>query len=192
MQLISKFNNGNRFSLCVIDIFSAYAWVIFLKDKKGITIVNVFKKIFDNLTRKPNKVWVDKGIEFDNSYFIKLLKYNVIEMYSINNKGKSVAAERFIRTLKNKIYKHMTAVPKNVYIDKLDDIINEYNNTYHRTIKMKPIEVKDNTYIDSIKEVNDKDLKFKVADHVRILRYKKFLEHFMKKNLKKQISKDLG
>ena len=112
MQLISKFNNGNRFSLCVIDIFSTYAWVIFLKDKKGITIVNVFKKIFDNLTRKPNKVWVDKGIEFDNSYFIKLLKYNVIEMYSIHNKGKSVVAERFIRTLKNKIYKYMTSVSK--------------------------------------------------------------------------------
>ena len=93
-------------------------------------------------------------------------------MYSTHNEGKSVVAERFIRTLKNKIYKHMTAVPKNVYIDKLDDIINEYNNTYHRTIKMKPIEVKDNTYIDSIKEVNDKDPKFKVGDHVRITKVK--------------------
>ena len=69
----------------------------------------------------------------------------------------------------------MTAVSKNVYIDKLDDIVNEYNNTYHRTIKMKPIEVKDNTYIDSIKEVNDKDPKFKVGDHVRISKYKKML-----------------
>ena len=142
--------------------------------------------------RKPSKIWVEKGSEFYNSSFKKWLKDNDIEMHSTHNEGKSVVAERFIRTLKNKIYKHMTAVPKNVYIDKLDDIINEYNNTYHRTIKMKPIEVKDNTYIDSIKEVNDKDLKFKVADHVRILRYKKFLEHFMKKNLKKQISKDLG
>ena len=66
----------------------------------------------------------------------------------------------------------MTAVSENVYIDKLDDIINEYNNTYHRTIKMKPIEVKDNTYIDSIKEVNDKDPKFKVVDHVRMSKYK--------------------
>ena len=93
-------------------------------------------------------------------------------MYSAHNEGKSVVAERFIRTLKNKIYKHMTAVSKNVYIDKLDDIVNEYNNTYHRTIKMKPIEVKDNTYIDSIKEVNDKDPKFKVGDHVRISKYK--------------------
>ena len=89
-------------------------------------------------------------------------------MYSTHNEGKSVVAERFIRTLKNKIYKHMTAVPKNVYIDKLDDIINEYNNTYHRTIKMKTIEVIDNTYIDSVKEVNDKDPKFKIGDHFRI------------------------
>ena len=93
-------------------------------------------------------------------------------MYSTHNEGKSVVAERFIRTLKNKIYKHMTAVSKNVYIDKLDDIVNEYNNTYHRTIKMKPIEVKNNTYIDSIKDVNDKDPKFKVGDQVRISKYR--------------------
>ena len=66
----------------------------------------------------------------------------------------------------------MTSISKNVYIDKLDDIVNEYNNTYHRTIKMKPVDVKDNTYIDSNKEVNDKDPKFKVGDHVRISKYK--------------------
>ena len=117
-------------------------------------------------------MWVDKGSEFYSSSFKKWLKDNDIEMYSTHNEGKSVVAERFIRTLKNKIYKHMTAVSKNVYIDKLDDIVNEYNNTYHRTIKMKPIEVKNNTYIDSIKEVNDKDPKFKVGDHVRISKYK--------------------
>ena len=93
-------------------------------------------------------------------------------MYSTHNEGKYVVAERFIRTLKNKIYKHMTAVSKDVYIDKLDGVINEYNNTYHRTIKMKPIVDKDGTYFDSIKEVNDKDPKFKVSDHVRISKYK--------------------
>ena len=93
-------------------------------------------------------------------------------MYSTHNEGKSVLAERFIRTLKNKIYEHMTAVTENVYIDKLDDIMGEYNNTYHRTIEMKPIEVKDNTYIDSINKVNDKDPKFKVGDHIRISKYK--------------------
>ena len=88
-------------------------------------------------------------------------------MYSIHSEGKSVVAERFIRTLRTKIYKYMTSISKNVYNDKLD--VNEYNNAYHITIKMKPIDVKDNTYIDSIKEVNDEDRKFKVGDHVRIL-----------------------
>ena len=93
-------------------------------------------------------------------------------MYSIHNEGKSVAAEKFIRTLKAKTYRYMTSTPKKMYIDKLDDIVNEYNNTYHRTIKMKPVDVKDNTYIDFKKEVNDKDPKFKVGDHVRISKYK--------------------
>ena len=93
-------------------------------------------------------------------------------MYLIHNEGNSVAVERFIRNLKTKIYKYMTSISKNVYIDKLDDIVNEYNNTYHRTIKMKPVDVKDNTYIDFKKEVNDKDPKFKVGDHVRISKYK--------------------
>ena len=93
-------------------------------------------------------------------------------MYSIHNEGKSVAAERFIRTLKNKIYKYMTLVSKNVYIDKLDDIVDEYNNKYHRTIKMKPVDVKDDLIYDFEKQVNNKDPKFKVGDHVRISKYK--------------------
>ena len=94
-------------------------------------------------------------------------------MYSTNNEGKSVVAERFIRTLKSKIYKHMTSASKNVYINKLDDIVDEYNNTYHTTIKMKPTDVNDNTYINTDKETNDdKDPKFKVGHRVRISKYK--------------------
>ena len=93
-------------------------------------------------------------------------------MYSIHNEGKSVVAKRFIRTLKTKFYKYMTSVSKNVYINKLDDIVSEYDNTYRRTIKMKAVDVKDNTYIDFIKKVNDKDPKFKIGDHVRISKYK--------------------
>ena len=93
-------------------------------------------------------------------------------MYSIHNEEKSVAAERFIRTLNTKIYKYMTSVSKNVYINKLNDIVGDYNDTYHRTIKMKLVDVKDNTYIDFEKEVNDKDPKFKVWDNVRIPKYK--------------------
>ena len=99
---------------------------------------------------KPNKIWVDKGREFYNNSFKKWLKDNDIETYSIHNKGKSVSAEIFIRTLKNKIFKHITAISKNVCFDVLDDIVNKYNNTVHRKIKMKPIDVKDNTYIDSM------------------------------------------
>ena len=95
-------------------------------------------------------------------------------MYSIHNEGKSVVAERFIRTLKAKIYKYMTAIPKNVYIDKLNDIVNKYNNTYHRPIKMKPIDVKDNTYTDFEKEVNDKRPKLKLVIMSEFLNTKYF------------------
>ena len=93
-------------------------------------------------------------------------------MYSRYNEGRSVVAERFIRALKTKFNKYMAAVSKNVYIDKLDDVVKKYDNTYHTTIKMKPVDVKDNTYIDFKKEVNDKDPKFKFGDHIRISKYK--------------------
>ena len=172
MQLIRKFNKGFRFLLCFIDIFSKYAWVVPLKDKKSVSIVNAFQSILKDSNRKPNKIWVDKGSEFYNNSFQKWLQDNVIVMYSAHNEGKSVVAEKFIRTLKKNIYRYMTSIPENVYIDKLDDIENEYNDTYHGTIKMKPIDVKDNTYINIGKEVNDKDPKFKVGDHVRISKYK--------------------
>ena len=172
MQLISKFNKGFKFLLCVIDIYSKCAWVVPLKDKKGASIVNAFQSILKKSNRKPNKIWVDKGGEFCNRSMKSWLEKNDIEMYSTHNEGKSVVAERFIRTIKNKIYKCMTSISKNVYIDKLDDIVHKYNNKKHRTIKMKPIDVKDNTYIDFSKEVNDNDPKFKVGDHVRISKYK--------------------
>ena len=94
-------------------------------------------------------------------------------MHSIHHEGKSVAAERFIRTLKTKVYKYMTSLSKNLYMDKLDDIVGEYNNRYHRAIKTKPVEGKDTRYIDFKNEVNDKDPKFKVFDPVRISKYKK-------------------
>ena len=106
-------------------------------------------------------------------------------MHSIHNEEKSVVAERFIRILKNNIYKYITALSKNVYINKLDDIVNEYNITYHRITKMKPIDVKDNTYIDFEKEVNNKNPKFKVDDHVRISKYKNILNDTYQIGLKK-------
>ena len=160
MQLTSKFNKGFRFLLCVIDIFSENAWFIPLKDKNGIMITNVFQKFLDESYCKPYKIRVDKGREFHNRSIKSWLEKNGIEMYSTHNEGKSLAAKRFIRTLKNKIYKYITSISKNVYIDKLDDIANKYNNTYHSTCT------------DSSKEIYNKDPKFKIGDIVRISKYK--------------------
>ena len=160
-----------------------FAWVVPFKDKNGVSIVNAFQKILDQSRRKPNKIWADKEGELYNDFVKIWLKDNHIEMYSIHNEGKSVVAERFIRTLKTKIYKYMTSISKNVYINKLDDTVNEYNNTYHRTSKMKPVDVKNNTYIDSNKEDHDKDPKFKVGNYVRISKYKNTLQTGLKKSL---------
>ena len=123
MQLISKYNKGIRYLLCGIDLFSKYAFVVPLKDKTRTTIVNAFQSILSNSKRKPNKIWVDQGSEFYNTHFKKGLKDNNIEMYSTYNEGKSVVAERFIRTLRSKIYKHMTAISKNVYFYVLNDML---------------------------------------------------------------------
>ena len=130
--------------------FSKYAFVVPLKDKKGISIVNAFDKIIKQSGKKPNKMWVDQGSEFYNSDFKKWLSDNDIEMYSTYNEGKSVVVERYIRSLKNKLYKHMTATNKDVYYNVLNDVVSECNNTKHSTIKMKPIDFKNNkrVYID--------------------------------------------
>ena len=136
MQSLSKFNKGFKYLLCAIDLFSKYAWVIPIKDKKGTSIVNAFKKIISEGQRKPNKIWVDQGSEFYNQSFKDFLKINNIELYSTYNEGKSVVAQRFVRTLKNKIFEHMTTISKNVYVDVLDDIVNKYNNAVHKTIKI--------------------------------------------------------
>ena len=170
MESLSRKNKGIKYLLCVINLYSKYAFVIPLKDEKGISIVNVFNKIIKQSNRKPNKIWVDQGGEFYNNVYEKWLSDNDINMYSTYNEGKSVVAEIFIRTLKNKLYKHMTATGKNVYYV-LDDVGNKYNNTKHSTIKMKPIDVKNNkrVYID---EHNEKDSRFKVGDRVRISKFK--------------------
>ena len=154
MQLISKCNKGIRYLLCAIDLFSKYAFLVPLKNKKGTTIVNAFQSILYNSKRKPNKIWVDQYSEFSNRSFKKWLKYINIEMYLTHNEGKPVVAERFIRTLKNKIYRHITTISKNVYFDVLNDIVDEYNNTYHKTIKMKPIDVESDSFAEYNEESN--------------------------------------
>ena len=197
MESLSRKNKGIKYLLCAIDLYSKYAFVIPLKDKKGVSIVNAFNKIIkqSNSRRakgtsaqhvKPNKIWVDQRSGFYNNVFKKWLSDNDIIMYSTYNEGKSVVAERFIRTLKNKLYKHMTAIGKNVYYDVLDDVVNESNNTKHSTVKMKPIDVKNNkrVYID---EHYEKDSRFKVGDRVRIYKFKNIFAKGYTTNWSKEI-----
>ena len=159
MQSPRKYNKGIKYLLCAIDTFSKYALVVPLKDKRGI---NAFENIISG-RRKPNKIWIDQGGEFYINRFKRFLKITYSE-------GKPVVAERFIRTLKNKILKQMTAVSKNVYFNVFDDIVNEYNNTVHRTVKL--IDVTSDCYAEYDEDSNEKDPKFKVGDHVRISKYK--------------------
>ena len=168
MQSLSKYSKGIKYLLCAIDLISKYAWVVPLKDKRGIIIENTFQKILNSSNRKPNKMWVDQGGEFHNKLLKRSLKINNVEMYSAYNEEKSVVGERFVRTLKN----HMTAVSKHVYFDVLDNIVNKCNNTVHRTIKMKPIDITSDSYAEYNEDSNEKDPKFKVGDHVRISKYK--------------------
>ena len=155
-------------------MFSKYAWIVPLKDKKGTNIVNAFQTIISE-GRKQNKIWVYQGSEFYYNSFEDFLKINNIEMYSTCNEGKTVVAERFIRTLKNKIFKHMTAVSKNVYFDVLDDIVNKYNNTVHRTVKMKPIDLTSDSYAEYNEDFNNKILHLKLVTMLEFQNTKTFL-----------------
>ena len=138
------------------------------------------------------------------------LEKNDIEMYLTHNKGKSVVAEIFIRIVKNTIYRYMSSISKNLFIDKVDNIVNKYNNTYHSAIKMKSVDVKSSTYINSSQKINDKNSKCKIDDIVRISKWKNIfekdyvpncpgevlkvkilLESFTKKNCKNQIRRSL-
>ena len=184
MQSLSRKNKGIKYLLCAIDLFSKYAFVIPLKDKKGISIVHAFNKIIKQSNGKPNKIWVDQGGEF--YVFEKWLLDNDIIMYSTYNEGKSVVAERFIRTLKNKLYKHMASTGKNVYYDALD-VVNKYNNTKHSTIKMLSIDVRNNNKRVYVDEHNEKDSRFKVGDRVRISRHKNIFAKEYAPNWSKEI-----
>ena len=189
MQSLSKYNKGNQYLLYTIDLFSKYAWVIPMKDKKRTSSVNAFQKIISE-ERKPNKIWVDKGSEFYDNSFKDFLKTNNTEMYSTYSEAKSVVTERFIRTLNNKIFKHMKAISKNVYFDVLDDTVNKYNNTVHKTIKMKPINIIDDSYAEYSEDFNKKDPKFKVGDHVRISKYKSIFAKGYAPNWSEIVSKN--
>ena len=124
--------------------------------------------------RKLNKIWIDKEREFYNKSMKSWLEKNDVEMHSTHNEGKSVVAERFVWTLKKNIYKYMTSVSKNVYINKLDYVVDKYNNRYRRTIKIKPVDVKSGNYFEYNDNSNDTDSKFQVGDKVRLLKCNNF------------------
>ena len=187
MQLLSRQNKGIKYLLCVIDLFSKYAFVVPLKDKKGASVVKGFKKIVNESSRRPNKIWVDQGSEFYNNGFKNWLRDEGIEMYSTYNEGESVVAERFIRTLKNKLYKHMTAIGKNVYWNVLNDVVAKYNNTINRSIGMKPKDVKNDKKAVYVEESNEKSTRFSVGDRVRISKFKNIFAKGYTPNWSKEI-----
>lgn len=138
MQSFSRYNKGTTYLLTVIDTFSKFGWLILLKDKTGKTVAEAFKIIFKS--RKPEKLWTDKGKEFYNTKVKSLFKTHNIELYSTENESKSSIAERWIRTMKEKMFQYFTAHSTNKYINVLDDLVNDYNNTKHSSIGMTPVE----------------------------------------------------
>ena len=178
MKAFEKDNDGYTFLLMVIDIFSKYGWIVPLKNKKGVNVAKALENIFQE--RKPKKLWTDKGAEFYNKDVKKLL-----DIYSTENEEKSSIVERWIRTMKEKMWKYFTDNNTYRYIDILPDLVKDYNNTVHTSIKMTPIKASKkkneltvwrNLYPDRYKTHNLRTPKFSVGDEVRITKKKKVFE----------------
>ena len=159
--------------LCIIDVFTKYACVKPLKDKKSKTVLNTFVKIVNESNCKPNKIWVDQGRELYNKLMHEWLDNNDILIYSTHNEGKLIMAERFIKTLKAEIYKQLAAIDSKSYLPCLNKLVHQYKNTYHHSINKKPCNADFSAVIEKI-ETNSKAPKFKVNDRVRITKYKIF------------------
>lgn len=183
LQNIAKENNNNRYLLSVIDVFSKYAWVLPLKNKTQESIITAFKFIFK--TRKPKRLHTDAGSEFIGQNAQKFLKENDVKFYILNSEMKASIVERFNRTIKEKMWRYFTKKGNFVYYNILDDLVNAYNNSYHRAIKMRPNDVDNknqnnvflNLYGINLEEKNqeilkESKIKFKVGDQVRIAKYK--------------------
>ena len=177
MTAFKDYNDGYTFLLLVIDTFSKYGYLIPLKNKKGETVAEALKIIFEK--RKPGKLWTDKGKEFYN----KDVK-DLVELYSTENEEKSSIAERWVRTIKEKMWKYFTDNNTYKYIDALPDLVEDYNNTVHSSTKLTPKEASKNKneltvwrnlYPDRYKKYNITP-KFSVGDEVRITKKKKVFE----------------
>ena len=191
MQKFVKLNKGYRYLITCIDIFSKFAWVIPLKDKKGITIKNALQKIFKE--RKPKFLWTDNGKEFYNKQVETLLNENNIKLYSTNNSEiKSAVIERFNRTFKNMMYKKFTENNNTIFYNILDELVNNYNNKYHSTIKMTPIEGSKKVNENKIRNIynfekTNKLGKFKIGDRVRLSLEKNIFEKSYETNWTEEI-----
>ena len=179
IQKYSKWNKGIKYLLTVIDVFSKYGWIVALKDKKTESVGSVFDRIFKRSKRKPKKLWTDKGSEFISKHFKEFLKKNNITLYHTENEEKSNVVERWNKTMKNKMWKMFSANNNTVYWDKLDKLVDDYNNTYHSSIEMTPTEASKkenenkvfaNLYGDLI-YLKPKKPKFSIGDKVRISKY---------------------
>ena len=181
MQKYSKWNKGMKYLLMVTDVFSKYGWIAALKDKKTESVSSAFDTIFKKSKRKPEKLWTYKGSEFISKHFKEFLKKNYITLYHTENEEKSSIVERWNKTMKNKMWKMFSANNNTVYWDKLDKLVDDYNNTYHSSIEMTPTEaskkenenkVFSNLYSDLI-YLKPKKPKFSIGDKVRISKYKR-------------------
>ena len=181
MQKFSKWNKGIKYLLMIIDVFSKYGWIKPLKDKKTESVSLAFDEIFKKSKRKPDKLRTDKGSEFISKHFKEFLKKNNIKLYHTENEEKSSVIERWNRTMKNRMWKMFSANNNTVFWDKLDKLVDDYNNRKHSSIKMTPIEASKkenekkvfaNLYGDLI-YLKPKKPKFSIGDKVRIFQYKR-------------------
>ena len=178
MQAFAEYNDGVKYLLTVIDVFSKYGWIIPMKDKSGKSTADAFRKIFGSSGQKPDKIWVDKGKEFYNKDVREL-----VELSSTENEEKSSVIERWNRTMKEKMFKYFSANSTRKYIDVIDDMVSNYNNTRHGSIKMTPTKasMKVNekaVWLNLYGGINPDPIKpkFSVGDKVRISKKKKTFE----------------
>ena len=181
IQKYSKWNNGIKYLLTVIDVFSKYGWIEPLKDKKTESVSSAFDTIFKKSKRKPEKLWTDKGSEFISKHCKDFLKTHNITLYHTQNEEKSSIVERWNKTIKNKMWKMFSENNNTVYWKKLNKLVDDYNNTVHSSIKMTPTEASKkenekqvfaNLYEDEI-YFKPKKPKFSIGDKVSLSKYKR-------------------
>ena len=181
MQKYSKWNKGVKYLLMVIDVFSKYGWIVPLKDKKTESVSLAFDHIFKKSKRKPEKLWTDKGSEFISKHFKDFLKRHNITLYHTQNEEKSSIVERWNKTMKIKMWKMFSVNNNTIYWDKLDKLVDDYNNRKYSSIKMTPTEASKkvnekqvfaNLYEDEI-YLKPKKPKFSIGDKVRLSKYKR-------------------